>query len=258
MRTEPIVVVPDDATIRTRIGEALSQLSDVARQGSFRTASSSGQRISLTTRHAGREHEIVVRSGGVGAPGDSEGMNIIHRIDGKRSATIADMSVAADRTGRLRSRRTMHDHRPRIEAWSNLFRSGLDEPGVIPPIAVAALDFCEAHVAASMETTGCSGPKTVHLRLAAGDMPLLVRIAEIETHIDMRFVIDDHPVMSRMLETHLQSRMPNGWSFLSPNKGDVTISPLHVGRRIVRRAGTIEALRILGSPHHRDLPRSFD
>lgn len=258
MRTEPIVVVPDDDSARARIGKALSDLSDVARSASFKTGSSTGQRVSLTARHHGSEHQVVIRSGDVGAPSDGIGMNIIHRIDRQRSATIADLSVAADTTGRLRSRRTMHDHRPRIEAWSALFRSGLDRAGGIPPIAMAALDFCEAHVAASMETTGCSEPKTVHLRLGAGDMPLLVRIAGIETHIDLRFVIDDHPVMSRTLQAILTAKMPQGWSFLSPNRGDVVIAPLHVGHRIVRRAGTIEALRILGSPEHRDLPRSFD
>lgn len=256
--TDPIVVVPEDRASLDMIGKALGALDEVARRGSFSTRSATGQRVCLQADHEGLMHEVVVRNGCSGGPSDGIGMNVIHRVAGRRSATIQDMSTAPDRIGRLRSKRTMHDHRPRIEGWRRLFDRGLQSPGRIHPAALAALDFCQAHIAASMETGGMPDRMTVHLALAAGDMPLRVRIASVEIHIDWRFVVDDYPRMSRELERHLAPRMPQGWSFNAPNQGDVIIAPLHVGQRIVTRSGTMEALRTLASPNHVDVGREFE
>jgi hypothetical protein len=204
-------------------------------------------------------NEVVVRNVGIGGTESLPGISIIHRRSGRKFMTWEDASVRpSDRTP-LTRRRTMHDHRPTIGRWLDLWDAGeaRDDPGAMPDPVRDALDFCARHVAACMSASGEEGLHTVHLRLAAGSMPLMVKIATVKTHMNWRFVVDDLPELSKALADRLRPTLPEGWSFSIMDSSDTTIAPLEAGYRIVAAATPSETLRVLADPAHAGLPQEI-
>lgn len=256
---EPLVVLPESADARKRIGSMIGNLDRIATEIPFRTYSATRSRLCLTGLDGPSMNEVVVRNCGIGGTESLPGISVIHRRSGRKVMTWEDLSVPASGRAPLSRRRTMHDHRDVIARWARLWAIGEKRhgPDQMPGTASDALDFCARHVSACMSASGIEGLHTVHLRLAAGGMPLEVRIANIKTHMNWRFVHDDLPEMSKALADRLRPVMPEGWRFSVINAGDTTIAPLDVGYRIVAAMAPSETLRVLADPAHAGLPQGI-
>lgn len=262
MTNEPLVRLPESPETRERLDRLLRDLDRVSRDVAFRTQSATKARLCLTGLDGVSMNEVVVRNAGIGSiagPRNPPGISIIHRRSGRKVMTWEDLSVPASAHSPLTRRRTMHDHRPTIERWMRLWEVGeaRNEPGTLPDTVRDALDFCARHVAACMSASGEEGLHTVHLRLAAGPMPLKVKIATVKTHMNWRFVVDDLPELSQALADRLRPTLPEGWSFSVMDTGDTTIAPLEAGYRIVAATAPSETLRVLADPAHAGLPQEI-
>lgn len=259
MTTEPFVRLPESPEARERLGRLLRDLDRVSRDVAFRTQSATRSRLCLTGLDGVSMNEVVVRNAGIGGTESAAGVSIIHRRSGRKFMTWEDLSVPPASRTPLTRRRTMHDHRPTIERWMHLWEAGESryEPSTLPDPVRDALDFCARHVAACMSASGEEGLHTVYLRLAAGPMPLKVKIATVKTHMKWRFVVDDLPELSKALADRLRPTLPEGWSFSIMDAGDTTIAPLEAGYRIVAAMAPSETLRVLADPAHAGLPQGI-